>query len=203
MLSRMKLIAQALFLGFFLFAALAWAAEGGRGEVAGFGGVVRLSDGGGSHAIAGGTVGVNAGRIIHLFGEFNYIPLGSESQTASYQGIPVQASASARMLNFGGGLQLRVPTGESKAEPYFLTAFGYGRQSVQGSASANYLGTPMSVSVDASQGNAYAGFGGGLRYFVGKRWGVRPEFRYQKYFGDGAGSLVTASGGVFFQFGAQ
>ena len=203
MSSRITFGVQALFLGIFLFATLARAAEGGQGEIAGFGGVARLSDGGGSHAIAGGTVGVNIGRVIHLFGEFNYIPLGSASETTSYQGIAIHASATAKMLNYGGGLHFRVPTGTSKVEPYFVTSFGYGHQSVTGNGSANYQGTPVSVSMDLSQGNAYVGFGGGLRYFVGHRWGVKPEFRYQKYFGDGAGSIITASGGLFLQFGGQ
>src|SRR5438477_10743462 len=102
MFSAITLRLRTLCVGFLLFAALAWAAEGGMGEIVGFGGVARVSDGGGTHAMTGGAAGVNLGSVIHAFGEFNYIPLGSASATTWYASTPIHASATAKMLNFGG-----------------------------------------------------------------------------------------------------
>ena len=43
---------------------------------------------------------------------------------------------------------------------------------------------------------------GPLRYFVGKNWGIQPEFRYTRYFFDGGGlNDFRFTGGLFFRFG--
>ena len=48
--------------------------------------------------------------------------------------------------------------------------------------------------------------------FIGRRWGIKPEFRYQKYYGihlssndpfRDRGSVITATAGVFYQFGGN
>ncbi len=183
-----------------LSAAPLTAADEGKVEIAGYGGVSWLSGGDSAHGMGGGTAGVNIGRMLQIFGEGSYIPMGSASLTASGPGGAVHASATARLLSFGGGIHIKIPA-SSKAQPYALAAVGYGHQSASGSASGSSWGTPVSASVSMSQGNAYGGFGGGSRYFIGKSWGLRPEFRYQNYFGDGGGGLIIASAGVFVQFG--
>jgi hypothetical protein len=69
------------------------------------------------------------------------------------------------LINFGGGLHIGIPTSIEKLVPYFSVVGGLGRFSGNGE-SAN---------------RAMYGAGFGARYFVGDRWGVRPEFRWQRY----------------------
>lgn len=177
---------------FLLICGTGLAGDRGLAEVSGSLGLTSASgyyDG--NHLNAGGAFGFNLGRIAHLFGEVNYMPMGK----VSYYGY----EAESKIMNYGGGLHLRIPVNE-KVEPYGLLSFGLG----QFKDKISYLG-------DSTQNNAYFGLGGGARIFLGKNWGVRPEIRYQSYAGDldseyGAedrGHVVTASGGIFFQFGGD
>ncbi len=203
MLNRIKLKSPAIFLGTFLAAgAMAWGAEGGIGEVSGFGGLVSIRQGGSNHGQFGGTVGANAGRFVHLFGEVNYMSLGSDT----FQSAGNLATGSDRLTNYSGGIQIRIPTGQAKVEPYGLLAFGYGRRTVDSSVYANNTFTSNRVT----EGDLYTGVGAGARVFLGRKWGIKPEFRYQSYVNMDLkrdnpiierGSVMTLTGGIFFQFG--
>jgi len=170
-----------------------WAAdpEEGKLEATVFGGGTRYGQQLGTHAIVGGAFGVNANHHLQLFGEFSYVPLGSA--TASYSGV--SASASEKMLDFGGGVLASF--GGSRVRPYVLGAFGDGHDSVAGTGSA----AGYSVSVSTSANSVYAAVGGGARVFLGQSWGLRPEFRYQRYLQNGGLNVATFTMGFFFGFG--
>lgn len=198
--------------GVFVMGSALQAAEPGVGEVSGFGGIVSIRDGGGTHGNFGGTIGANLGRFVHLFGEVSYMSMGKETYTATYGTAQATASAGGRLMNYGGGVQIRIPTGAAKIEPYGLITLGYGHmkgdldaRAASGMSSAIYSGSD-------STHNAYSGVGGGARVFIGRRWGIKPEFRIQKYYGihlssDNPvidhGRVITATAGVFFQFGGR
>ena len=176
-------------MGMFVMGSALQAAEPGIGEVSGFAGIVSIRDGGGTHGNFGGTMGANLGRFVHLFGEVSYMSTGKGTY----------ATPGGRLMNYGGGVQIRIPTGEARIEPYGLLTFGYGRSKGDYSSSN-------------STHNAYNGAGGGARVFIGRRWGIKPEFRIQKYYGIHLssndpfvdnGRVITATAGVFFQFGGR
>lgn len=201
-----------LFLGFGCIALLicgsALAADRGIGEVSGFAGLVSAYDAyTGNHFNVGGTVGANAGRFVHLFGEVNYMPIGSWS-SGSY-------NYDSKITNFGGGIQIRIPV-HDKIEPYGLITFGLAQfRDKYTYTSYNYSGytyTSQTETDTSIETNGYFGLGGGARIFIGKKWGVKPEVRYQSYFGNlnsdtynftDRGHVITVTGGIFFQFGGN
>ncbi len=199
-------------IGVFLIGSALQAAEPGAGEVSGFGGTVSIRDGGGTHGNFGGTVGANLGRFVHLFGEVSYMSMGKETYTASYGTARATAMAGGRLMNYGGGVQIRMPTGAAKIEPYGLITLGYGQMKGDVDARATAGTSSATYSSSDSTHNAYTGVGGGARVFIGRRWGIKPEFRYQKYYGIHLssndpimdhGRVITATAGVFLQFGGN
>jgi hypothetical protein len=190
--------------GFVSIAALQ-AAEPGVGEVSGFGGIVSM--GGSTHANAGGGAGVNLGRFVNLFGEVSYMAKGTEAYQVTNGATRTSASVSGRLMNYGGGVQFRVPTGNLRIEPYGLFAFGYGQMKRDVNA-----GSGTAYPVPDSAHNLYTAVGAGARLFLGAKWGIKPEFRYQKYYGinistddpvHDRGSAITATTGIFYQFGGR
>ena len=102
-------------LGIFLLAGgLAWAQQGGIGEISGFGGAVSIRDGGGTHADLGGAAGANLGRFVHLFGEVNYMSANSQILDVSDSPVEVIGTTKGKMMNYGGGLGIRIPIGQSR-----------------------------------------------------------------------------------------
>lgn len=147
--------------------------ERAPGEVSGYVGIDAIGQQGGSHPVVGGTVGF--GNRVHVFGDFNYVPLSSE-----------RGSGTPRVVDFGGGMHFTFPTRNAKVAPYFLVGGGAGQFSAFGD----------------SETHVYFAFGGGLRYYVGENWGVRPEFRYQRYQAVEGGLNTAIIGiGVFYRFG--
>jgi len=182
-------------------ASLAWGQgqEAGATEVAGYGGLFSFTgDGGGSHGFLGATVGKNTSDRLHLFGDFSYVPLGSESFSGSYSGISVNSKASAKAMNFGGGLHVSVGPSKNAFAPY-VSAVGGGFHSW---ISASASGGGVSTSTRKSLANGgYFGGGLGVRYFAGKSWGLRPEFQYRHYrYSEGSDNVILLNVGLFKQF---
>ena len=92
------------------------------------------------------------------------------------------------VLNFGGGFNFGFRTRIDNLVPYILVFGGLGRDMVSGGGSSNYV-------------LFGAGFGA---HFLGSNWGVRPEFRWQRYqhSGDGANTFVFVAG-LFYRFGRR
>lgn len=130
----------------------------------------------------GGSAGYNLSENISVLGEFQFIPEGSYS------------SVSVNTQLYGG--LMRYSFGAGKVVPYFLVGGGGTRGS---------LGTS---GLTESVGGGYLAVGGGASIFLGKNFGVRPEFRYNDVFFSAGGETASsklwqATGGVFFQFGGQ
>ena len=92
--------------------------EGNTGVVAGYGGMVHVGDGGGTHALFGGLGGYNLAPAATVFGEYSYVPVtGGHAQL------------------YGGGVHFNfLPA--TKIVPYVVGAFG-GAQYGGGGFSAN------------------------------------------------------------------
>ncbi len=151
------------------------------GEVSGYGGYSHISSElpsiGTNHPFFGGSYGYNVTPAITVLGEYSYIPLGSEG------------GVSAKTQLFGGGARFNfLPA--TRFVPYAVVAFGGDRYTLSGGGSSE------------SANGWYAGFGGGVSCYLGKNWGVRPEFRYvrQDYSGVGINSFQE-SGAFFYQWG--
>lgn len=161
---------------------IAKAADGGySGEVIGFGGFQHISLIG-NKAQFGGAIGYKVGHATQIFGEVSSASLG-----CSFQSIVAYDQCGGRVLNLTGGLNIGIPIHSEKTVPYITVLGGLG----------HFTG----------ENDALFGAGGGVRQFIGSNWGVRPEFRWQRYqsFGDQAGGINTYafSVGLFYQFGKR
>ena len=161
-------------------------------------GGISLSNGGGNHVHLGSVFGTAVRDRLFVFGELGYAPLTGKTTTTVVDGSPVRISASARLVDFGGGLQVILTSGE-KFETYVIGAVGAGRMSASGSS--HVPGTNLDVSISSSDTKARLGGGAGLRYYVSENWGIRPELRVDRYFGDQGSTAFRYTVGVFYQFG--
>jgi|ERR1039458_2103244 hypothetical protein len=177
--------------------ALAQGIAAGSGEVAGTFGYAHV-DGVTSynHFPFGGSGIYNLNQVAAVGFEYSYTPLGSETISG--------VSASEHLQTYGG--VARFSFSESSVVPYVVVGFGGASEK----AVASYQG----VSASASQSGYYFGFGGGASFFFGPRWGIRPEFRYnrEEFFATTIdGSSLAAAGqndvrgtvSVFYQFGGR
>jgi outer membrane protein with beta-barrel domain len=193
--------------GFVTIAALQ-AAEPGVGEVSGFAGIA--SSGGNINGNFGGGLGANLGRFVHLFGEASYMPRATETFNVLQGTEQTKTTVSGRLMNYGGGIQFRIPTGAAKIEPYGLLAFGYVQVRDDVTATLGAAGTNYSSS--DTRHNVYNAVGAGTRIFLGKNWGIKPEFRYYKRYALNLSSddpvsdrshAITFTTGIFYQFGGR
>ena len=174
-----------------------WAAGA---EVAGDVGGTTMNGGIGTHPFFGGSGGVRFAHSFLVFGEFGYSQLLSVPATGTAGSTTATGFVSAKMLDYGGGSNYSFrPSG--KIDPYLLVAVGAGH--ISGTVSAT-TSTGSSASVSTGVGNmVYAGVGGGVRFFIGKKWGVKVEGRFQRYGSSELGTLSAGyyTGGLFYQFG--
>jgi len=158
------------------------------GDVFGQAGVVNLSDGGGTHALAGGGASYAVGDNVAVFGEVDYVPLGDFGFSTEEIGL------STHLLLVGGGARFYIPIGSSTARLYVPAAGGLLRLSVDADVS--------DISVSVSMNGGYVGGGFGVE--IGQKLGVRPEFRYNRYQISGAGTNVYSGAvSVFYRFGGN
>ena len=112
-----------------------------------------------NHQEFGFSGGVNASSSLSFIGEYSYMPMGT------YSGVDFKTQL------FGGGVRFNF--GDSgKVVPYALTV-----RPVE-----TDLPEVRGGGVSVSATGAYAAFGGGVSCYLGKNWGIRPEFRYERQF---------------------
>ena len=131
----------------------------------------------------GGSGGYNVTPYITALGEYKYDPLNYAMSVATYH---TQLAGGAARFNF---------TPSKKIVPYAIVGAGYDRLI----ASFSGEGT---VFADGY----YVNFGGGVSYYLGKNWGVRPEVRYERQHTSIDVQTISAnvadvSGSFFYQFG--
>jgi opacity protein-like surface antigen len=143
----------------------------------------------GTHGSLGGGIGVAVTPRVLGYGEFSYIPLGGGNSSVPALGL--QAGGSASAYNFNAGGQYQFPRSGYMA-PY--AGFGLGILHASSSYSSSFGG--MTVSGESSSSDFYFNVGGGLRYFVNERWGLRPELMIFA----GSNTYVRLGGGIFYHF---
>jgi len=153
-------------------------------------GQVGIVSGIGTHGSFGSGVGVALTSRVLGYGEFSYIPLGGAS--SSIPALGLQSGGSARAYNFNFGGQYQFPKSDY-ITPY--AGFGLGLLHSSSSYSSSFGGT--TVSGNSSSSDLYFNVGGGLRYFVNERWGLRPELMVFA----GSNTYVRVGAGIFYHFG--
>ena len=194
-LSRKNSVCLLVAASILCFAAPIWAADG---EVSATGGVNTMDGGVGTHGLYGGNAGFRFDGRVYVFGEGNWAQLASVTEQSSSSGTNITANGAVDLASFGGGFDYSFGSSR-RIVPYIVTAAGIGHFYAKGSGSGGGVSATVSFPVT---NDAYYGFGGGARIFFGPKWGIKPEFRYQRY----QGSLLTVNSyistvSLFFRFG--
>jgi len=135
----------------------------------------------------GATGGYNLDKWVGAFFEYNYVSILNQDMG---EGV----NASAHVNNYGGAARF-YPYNKGKIIPYGIFDGGGAQlnESVSGEGS---------ISVNGN----YVGGGAGALVYLGRNWGVAPDFRFNRYSFTYDGytvnpHVVTVLGGVFYQFG--
>jgi opacity protein-like surface antigen len=141
----------------------------------------------GTHPAGGMTFTTALSRYTSFGAELGFASLGSEGFRT-----PVGSQVSrARLFDFNGHVHVRIPV-RRYWEPYIAIGAG-----LLHSTSELIVTTAAGNMVEDSSDNNFAfQIGGGLRYFIGEKWGVRPEWKYYA----SERNFSKLSIGVFYQF---
>lgn len=137
------------------------------GELSIFGGGVF---GAGSHGAVGGSAGAAITRWGMLLLEGSYMPLGQHT----IQPWPAESTVlRSHLWDIAVDLHLRIPVNE-RWEPYAILGTGLLWDTLR-QQTTDARGTPLTRNYDQFNGVFHTG--GGVRYFIGKNWGIRPEVK--------------------------
>jgi hypothetical protein len=168
---------------------------GGSGDIAGYAGYFytnNICEGSddcpvsSNHGVYGANGGFSPSPWITVIGEYGYIPI--------YSGMGVTIHSQF----YGGGARFNL---NPKSRVVGYGVFTAGGDSIGGSGATDLTG-------EASVNGYTISFGGGASCFIGKHWGVRPEFRYVRSEFSAGGQSNSFNnfamfGGVFYQFGGH
>ena len=172
------------------------------------GGFVGASYGLDSYRVmGGGNVSYGVTKYILPYVEYSYFP-GIQREvkgTFSGTGRPFTIRYDIPISDFHGGVHIRIPIRESKLVPYGVFGLG-GLTSSDRTATATFedasgartLPFPVKGETDFA-----INFGGGLRYYVGQKYGFRVEAKTYKPFGDQAKGFSGVFGKAEFGFFIQ
>ncbi len=150
----------------------------------------------GSKWNAGGGVAFGVNRFILITGEVGRERFGQYDVTASTQGVSASSTVKANVTSFTAGVQLIIPTPSPRFSPYATVGGGLARLSA-GASVPDSLAGGLSSDVTFSETDATTYYGGGVRLYLSKRFGIRPELRAVHVPGE---TYLRTSVGVFYQF---
>jgi hypothetical protein len=142
-----------------------------------------------SRFLVGSNVAWAATKHVMPYGEFTYFPELERNFRRTDSGLTQDVNYKFRLYDIHGGVHLRIPIKESRIVPYAAIGAGYLRSRL----TVNNI-APRSANDLAVNG------GGGLRFYVGERWGFRFEAKvYRTTNGDLEGTFGKVVGGIFYQ----
>jgi hypothetical protein len=156
----------------------------GSFEVGGFAGASYGVD---SYRFMGGgnvTYAINKWLLPYI--EYSYFPGIARTVNEAVPGLPGTTATSTfgtPLSDFHAGVHIRVPIRESPIVPYFVVGFG-GLTHFQRTTTLTYVGADglqHSLAGTDQGGTDFAvNFGGGIRYYVNQRFGIRLEAKGYK-----------------------
>ncbi len=127
----------------------------------------------------GGGVTLNTNSPLQLFGEASFFK-------TSYSEVK------RHVINFGGGPAIQFRFGGPRMNVYVFGIFG---------GASGFFSSP---SLGQQRGSTfYVGPGLGVRYFIGRNWGIRPEVRLHYYSDPRFAHLGVYSLGAFYVIGGE
>jgi hypothetical protein len=146
---------------------MAQAEDADRGELSVFTGG---TFGAGSHGAVGGSAGAAITRYGMLLLEGAYMPLGDHT----IQPWPAESTVQrSHLWDIALDTHIRIPVKE-RWEPYAILGTGILWNTVE-QGTVNQQGAATIHKFDQFNGAFHTG--GGVRFFIGKNWGIRPEVK--------------------------
>ena len=148
--------------------------------------------------MGGGNVTYAATKHILPYAEYSYFPGIARRQTIT---IPGQSAATISynipLSDFHGGVHIRFPIKELPIVPYGV--FGMGIiHAPERQFNVDYEGIKIPFTSQASN-NFAVNFGGGLRYYINQRFGIRGEAKVYKPTGEFNQTFGKVEVGFFIQ----
>lgn len=133
--------------------------------------------------MGGGNVTYAVNKWILPYAEYSYFPGIARSVNLNLPGITGSQTISAPLSDFHGGVHIRVPIRESPIVPYAVFGVG-GLTRFEHTVNVSYVGADglnHTIPTQVLGGtDAAINFGGGLRYYVNQRFGLRVEAKGYK-----------------------
>ena len=155
--------------------------------------------------MGGGNATFAVNKYLLPYVEFSYFPgIGRTfSGTFPATGRPFTTSYSIPLADFHGGVHIRLPVlREKPVVPYLVFGAG-GLTSVNHTVTASYkddTGAVTKLPLVVPGGTNFAvNTGGGIRFYIGQRFGLRVEAKAYKPTGDFTDVFGKVEGGFFFQ----
>ena len=156
-----------------------------------------------ARVMGGGNISYAASKHLLPYAEFSYFPGIGRRQEGTFPGTgrPFTATYQIPLVDFHGGVHIRMPIRESRVVPYGVLGAGV-IHSLERTVSASYEsgGTTIQQTLTVpSRSDFAANFGGGLRFYATQRFGFRIEAKAYKPTGTFNDIFAKFEGGVFFQ----
>ena len=149
--------------------------------------------------MGGANVTYAATKYILPYAEFSYFPGIGRRQTRTIPGLaqPININYNIPLTDFHGGVHIRMPIREFPIVPYAVIGVGVIR-APERQFNVNVEGIQVPFTSAAST-DAAVNFGGGLRYYINQRVGIRGEAKVYKP----SGQFKETFGKVEFGFFVQ
>jgi len=149
--------------------------------------------------MGGANVTYAASKYILPYAEFSYFPGIGRKQSRTIPGLttPVNISYNIPLTDFHGGVHIRIPIREFPIVPYGVFGVGVIR-APQREFNVNVEGIQVPFT-SAATTDAAVNFGGGLRYYINQRFGVRAEAKVYKPTGQFKETFGKVEVGFFIQ----
>jgi hypothetical protein len=198
-----RAVVTLLFVSLLSVGARAQGVAPGSFELSGNGGITNLSgvDNKKGHGSFGFAGAYNLTSHLAVVGEYNYLMLGSLSEVGEDETV----TASENLQMYGAAVRFSL-INTRFVVPYVLA--GGGGNSIRAKVSAG------SENATGSESGGYGAVGGGVSFYAGHGFGIRPEFRYERQQFPSTtvdGEAVTGGGqndmrgtvALFYQFGGR
>ncbi|HEU0123231.1 MAG TPA: outer membrane beta-barrel protein [Bryobacteraceae bacterium] len=149
--------------------------------------------------MGGANVTYAVNKYILPYAEFSYFPGIGRKQTRTIPGLsqPINISYNIPLSDFHGGVHIRMPIREFPIVPYGV--FGAGMiHAPERQFNVDVEGIPVAFTSAAST-DAAINFGGGLRYYINQRFGIRAEAKAYKPTGQFKETFGKVEFGFFIQ----
>jgi hypothetical protein len=154
-------------------------------------------------AMGGGNVTFAINKYILPYAEYSYFPGIGRTSISNFPGSTSTFTADTAfpLSDFHGGVHIRFPIHESPVVPYAVFGLG-GLTHFSRTITATYIdatGKPAQLQFPVESGTDFTvNFGGGIRYYLTQRYGMRVEAK--GYHPSGSSPVSSTCGKVEFGF---